>query len=163
MVEVGEEAPTFTAPVVTDEIESFALEERLDEAPLILAFFPAAFTSTCQAEMDAFEDRLSSFEEVGASIYGVSVDSPFALQEWREKRDLSFGLISDFEKEIIEDFGVRTDFSDLGVYGLAQRAVFVVDGEGTVTYRWVAEHAGLEPDYDEVERAAERAAEVAVE
>lgn len=159
MVSVGDDAPEFTAPLANGDLETVSLSDALTDGPVVLAFFPVAFTSTCTTEMCTFDDRLSAFEDVNATIYGVSVDSPFALNEWREKQDLDLGLVSDFEKDIIDDYGVRTDFADLGVYGLAQRAVFVVDKQGTVTYRWVAEHAGVEPDYEAVERAAVEAAE----
>lgn len=159
MVSVGDDAPEFTAPVANGDVETLSLEEALDDGPVVLAFFPAAFTGTCTSEMATFDDRLSAFENVEATVYGISVDSPFALDAWREQEDLDFGLVSDFEKEIVEAYGVRTDFEDLGVHGLAQRAVFVLDAEGTVTYRWVADHAGQEPDYEAVERAAAAAAE----
>lgn len=159
MVFVGDDAPEFTAPVADGDVEPHSLDEILDDGPVVLAFFPAAFTGTCTTEMCTFDDRLSAFEDVEATVYGVSVDSPFALNEWRDQEGLDFALVSDFEKEIVDDYGVRTDFADLGVHGLAQRAVFVLDEAGTVIYRWVAEHPGLEPDYEEVERAAAEAAD----
>ena len=159
MVTTGDDAPDFTAPVANGDVDSFSLTEVLDGGPVVLAFFPAAFTGTCTTEMCTFTDRLSAFEDVDADVYGVSVDSPFALNEWREQEGIDFGLISDFEKEIIDDYGVRTAFEELDVYGLAQRAVFVIDAEGSVTYRWVAEHPGLEPDYEAVERATVEAAD----
>jgi peroxiredoxin len=146
----GDRAPTFTAPLAADGVGTFALSERLSEAPIVLAFFPAAFTGTCTNEMTEFRDRMAAFEDAGGTVYGVSVDSPFALAEFREQHDLNFGLISDFEKTVIDRYGVRDDFADLGVYGLAKRAVFVVDGDGVVTYRWVGEDPSLEPEYDAV-------------
>jgi peroxiredoxin len=157
MVEVtdGDSAPAFTAPVVEDGIGSFSLSDRLEEAPVVLAFFPVAFTGTCTNELVAFQGRLESFEEAGATVYGVSVDSPFALSAFRDRHDLEFGLISDFEKTVIDRYGVRDSFPDLGVYGLAKRSVFVVDGEGTVTYRWVSDDPSIEPDYEAVLRAVE--------
>lgn len=154
VISIGDDAPDFTAPVANGDVDSLSLTDVLDDGPVVLAFFPAAFTGTCTTEMCTFTDRLSAFEDVDANVYGVSVDSPFALNEWREQEGIEFGLISDFEKEIIEDYGVRTAFEDLGVYGLSQRAVFVVDADGSITYRWVAEDPGLEPDYEAVERAA---------
>jgi peroxiredoxin len=151
----GDRAPEFSAPLANDEVTSFSLSDRLTEAPIVLAFFPAAFTGTCTNEMAEFRDRMAAFEDAGATVYGVSVDSPFALQAFRDRHDLNFGLISDFEKTVIDRYGVRDDFADLGVYGLAKRAVFVVDGDGVVTYRWVSEDPSLEPDYHEVLAAVE--------
>ena len=159
MVSVGDDAPEFTAPVANGDVETLSLDDALGDGPVVLAFFPAAFTGTCTTEMSTFDDRLSAFEDIEATVYGISVDSPFALDAWRDEQDLDFGLISDFEKEIVEEYGVQTDFEDLGIHGLAQRAVFVLDAEGTVTYRWVADHAGLEPDYEAVEHAAAAAAD----
>lgn len=159
MVREGDAAPDFTAPIAEGGIEEFTLSEEIHRtAPVVLAFFPGAFTTVCTQELCEFRDRLAAFEAVEATVYGVSVDTPFTLAEFREELDLSFALVSDHDKGIIEDYDVRTDFPDLGYYGLAQRAVFVVDEDRTVTYAWVADNPGREPDYDEVEDAAEAAA-----
>ncbi|MFC6732833.1 MULTISPECIES: redoxin domain-containing protein [unclassified Haladaptatus] len=157
MVNTGDDAPDFSAPVANGDIEQFDLGERLDDAPIVLAFFPGAFTSVCTDEMCTFRDNLSDFEEVGAEVYGVSRDSPFTLNEFRAQNDLNFGLISDFNKEVIDAFDVEMDFADLGVYGVAKRSVFVVDGDGDVTYSWVSDDPGVEPDYAEVADAAAEA------
>ena len=159
MLDTDQAAPDFTAPVATGDVESITLSERLpDEAPIVLAFFPGAFTSVCTSEMCTFRDRLSAFERLEATVYGVSVDSPFALNEFRDQNDLGFDLISDFEKELIDAYDVRTDFAALGIYGLADRAVFVVDESGTITYAWVGDNPGLEPEYDAIEEAVADAA-----
>lgn len=158
MVDVGDDAPDFTAPLADGDIRSFTLSEHLDEAPLVLAFFPAAFTGTCTAELCTFQDRLANFEDVGATVYGVSVDLPFALNEFRDAEDLSFGLVSDTTRDIVDVYDVRTNMPARGVEGVAKRAVFVVDEAGTITYAWVTGDLGREPDYDEVAAAAEDAA-----
>jgi len=157
MIAVGDAAPNFTAPLANGDVEPFTLSEHLDEAPLVLAFFPGAFTDVCSHEMSVFQDRLDRFEAVDASVYGVSVDSPFALNEFRDQLGLSFGLISDMDRQLVEAYDVAIDFDRIGVHDLAGRAVFVVDADGEVTYRWVAENPTYEPDYDEVEAAATEA------
>lgn len=155
MPTTGDEAPTFTAPLANGSIAEFNLTDRLsDEAPIVLAFFPGAFTAVCTSEMQSFEERL---EDIDGTVYGVSVDSPFSLNEFRDQHDLSFGLISDFEKEIIDAYDVRTDFADLGVHGLAARSVFVIEDVGTITYEWVSDDPGVEPEYDEVAAAVDEA------
>ncbi|WP_247000009.1 redoxin domain-containing protein [Halosolutus gelatinilyticus] len=159
MATTGDATPDFTAPLANGDIESFTLSERLaDEAPIVLAFFPGSFTSVCTEEMCTFQDRLAAFEDVDATVYGVSRDSPFTLNEFREQNDLEFGLISDLNKELIEDYDVEMDFADLGVYGVAKRSVFVVDGDGQIAYAWVSDDPGVEPEYDEVEDAVADAA-----
>jgi peroxiredoxin len=158
MVDVGDTAPDFTAPMATGEIESFTLSEHLDEAPIVLAFFPAAFTGTCTTEMSTFQDRLADFEAIGASIYGISIDTPFTLNEFRAQNDITFPLISDVNRELIDLYDASMDFASLGVRGVAKRSVFVVDGDGTVTYVWQSDDPGVEPDYEAVEEAAAAAA-----
>jgi peroxiredoxin len=159
MVDVGDTAPDFTAPMAIGEIESFTLSEHLDEAPIVLAFFPAAFTGTCTTEMSTFQDRLADFEAAGARIYGVSIDSPFTLNEFREQNGIEFPLISDTNRTLIDLYDVSMDFETYGVYDLAKRSVFVIDGDGTVTYTWASDDPGVEPDYEAVEEAAAAAAD----
>jgi peroxiredoxin len=158
MVDVGDAAPDFTAPLVTDDIGPFTFSERDAGGPVVLAFFPGAFTSVCTSEMNAFESDLDAFEEVGATVYGVSVDTPFSLQEFREQEGLSFGLVSDTNKELVDAYDVSMDFADYGYHGVAKRAVFVVDADGEITYKWTSDDPGAEPDYGAVRRAAADAA-----
>jgi peroxiredoxin len=159
MVSVGDDAPDFTAPLADGDVGSFTLSEHLEEAPIVLAFFPAAFTGTCTTEMCTFRDQMANFEDVGAAVYGTSIDTPFTLNEFREQNELNFGLLSDTNREVIDAYDISMDFADLGVRNVAKRAVFVVDGSGTVTYTWVSDDPGVEPDYDEVAEAADAASE----
>jgi peroxiredoxin len=159
MVSEGDAAPSFNAPLANGDVEPFDLDDaKADEAPIVLAFFPAAFTSVCSHELSEFQHRLDEFAAAGATVYGVSVDLPFALNEFRDELDLSFGLISDSERELIDRYDVSMDFASMGVHDIAKRAVFVVDADGTVSYAWVSDDAGVEPNYDEVEAAAKTAA-----
>jgi len=158
MVSESDDAPDFTAPLADGDVSPFTLSENLEQAPVVLAFFPGAFTGVCTTEMCTFRDNMASFDEIDATVYGVSVDSPFSLNEWRDQNDLNFGLISDSNKEIIDAYDVSIDFADLGYYGVAKRSVFVVDAERTITYAWESDDPGVEPDYDEVEVAAADAA-----
>ena len=152
----GDTAPDFTAPMRTPDgnIAEFTLSEALEDGPVVLAFFPGAFTSVCTGEMVTFRDRLDGLVDAGASLYGVSIDSPFSLGEFAEQNELNFPLIGDTNKEVIEAYDVVMDFADLGISGVAKRSVFVIDTDGTITYAWVSDDPGVEPDYDEVEAAA---------
>lgn len=149
----GEQAPDFTAPFVGDEVVADSLSDRLGDGPVVLAFFPAAFTGTCRTEMCTFRDRLANFAEVDATVLGVSTDLPYALSEFRDRNDLPFDLVSDNDAEIVDAYDVADEWDDVALDVVAKRAVVVIDGDGTVTYRWVADDPGREPDYDEVEAA----------
>jgi peroxiredoxin len=154
MVAEGDQAPDFTVPLADGDIGSFTLSERLDEAPIVLAFFPAAFTTTCTSEMCAFRDQLANFENVGASVYGISIDTPFTLNEFRRQNELNFPLLSDTNRDVVRQYDVTMDFARLGVFEVAKRSVFVVDDDGVVTYAWQSDDPGVEPDYDAVREAA---------
>lgn len=159
MVEVDQQAPDFTAPQATrDDVGNFSLSEALGDGPVVLAFFPAAFTGGCTDEMCSLRDSLGEFEDVGAAVYGVSVDGPFTLQEFAGDNDLNFPLLSDFDRTVIEKYDVVLD-SLVDVYGpVAKRSVFVLDEDGVVRYRWVSDDPGVLPDVDEIKEAVEDAA-----
>lgn len=153
MVRKGDTAPDFTAPLANGDVEEFSLSDALSDGPVVLAFFPGAFTRVCSHEMEAFESRLERFDEGRSQLYGVSIDSPFSLSAFRDELDLTFPLISDINREVIDDYDVTTSLSDFGIDELANRAVFVIDEDREVTYAWVADDPSNEPDYDEVEDA----------
>jgi peroxiredoxin len=158
MPETGDSAPTFTATVGTSDHEPFDLGDHLGDGPVVLAFFPGAFTPPCTNEMVAFQEHSDAFAEAGATLLGVSVDSPFSQGSFREEHGIEFDLISDMSGEAIRAYDLEMDIPDLGLHGIANRAVFVLDSEGTVTYKWVAEDPTNEPDYEEVLDAVESAA-----
>lgn len=158
MVSTGDVAPDFTAPLANGDIDSFALSENLDDSPLVVAFFPGAFTSVCTHEMKTFEARLDEFEGAGATVLGASIDTPFTLNEFRDRLDLSFDLLSDTNRDVIEAWNIAMDFDALGVRNVAKRSVFVLNGDGEITYQWVSDDPGVEPDYDEVLAAVESTA-----
>jgi peroxiredoxin len=91
-------------------------------------------------------------------VYGISVDLPYTLNEFREQHGLTFGLVSDESREVIDAYGVTDSFSPVNMR-VAKRAVFVIDGDGRVTYRWVGDNPKQEPDYEAVREAAADAAE----
>jgi peroxiredoxin len=142
-VEVGSRAPDFTLP--NQDREPVTLSAQSGHA-VVLAFFPAAFTSVCTTEMCRFRDSLADLQAADATVFGISADHPASLKEFANQQRLTFPLLSDFNRDVIAKYGVgHTDRS--GFRGIAQRAVFVIDGEGVVRHREVTEHPGLEPNY----------------
>jgi peroxiredoxin len=149
MVSEGSTAPEFTLPLAGgasyDDIETFALAEKVGDGPIILAFYPAAFTGGCTEEMCAFRDAMPAFEDLNARVYGVSVDLPFAQNVWIEQHDLGFPMLSDWDHRVIHEYDVVRE-GLRGALEVAQRSIFVVDENGTVAYRWVRQ--GENPDFD---------------
>ncbi|WP_436910025.1 redoxin domain-containing protein [Halosimplex marinum] len=157
MVSEGDSAPTFTATLGTSDHEDFDLADHLGDGPVVLAFFPGAFTPPCTNEMVAFQERLDEFESAGATLLGISADSPFSQGAFRDEHGIEFDLVSDMDGDTIREYGLEMDIPDLGLHGNANRAVFVLDDEGTVVYDWVADDPTNEPDYDAVLDAVESA------
>ena len=147
----------FTATRGTSDHEDFDLADHVGDGPVVLAFFPGAFTPPCTNEMVALQERLDAFEAAGATVLGVSADSPFSQGAFREEHGIEFDLVSDTAADAIREYGLEMDIPDLGLYGIANRAVFVLDDKGTVTYSWVADDPTNEPDYEELLDAVESA------
>ncbi len=149
-VDVGAKAPDFTLP--NQDREAVTLSKQLSAGPVVLAFFPAAFSSTCTAEMCAFRDSATDLNTVGATVLGVSVDSFFALKAWADKEKLNFPLLSDFNKTVIRQYDVVNP-DMIGLKDISKRAVFVIDRNGVVRHKEVLEDARNEPDYAKVKKA----------
>jgi peroxiredoxin len=145
----GGQAPDFT--LMNQEREPVTLS-NLKGRPVVLAFFPAAFSSVCTKELCTFRDSLSRLNQAKAQVLGISVDTFFALKAFHTDQKLTFPLLSDFNKQTIRDYGVYNE-DMIGLKGIAKRAVFVIDAEGKVRYRQVLDDARNEPDYDAVYKA----------
>jgi peroxiredoxin len=138
--------------LVGSDGERHRLSEALQRGPVVLAFFPFAFTGVCTAEMCEFRDSIKDFEKVGTTVFGISVDSPHALRVFAEQQQLSFTLLSDFNKEVAGALGVL--YEQLGSFkGVAKRSVFVIRPDSTVAYRWSSDNAKDRPDLAEVKTA----------
>jgi peroxiredoxin len=149
--DVGQKAPQFT--LVGTDLKAVTLSDFAGKH-VVLAFYPAAFTGVCQKELCTFRDQLNEFAGANTAVVGISVDSPFANKEFAAKHGLNFPLLSDLTRDVIRQYDVV--FNDLaGVKGftVAKRAVFVIDKQGVVRYRWVAPEPKVEPDYAAVAAA----------
>ena len=136
---VGAAAPDFTAFAPPGEAD-FTLSEHRGR-PVVLMFVPLAFTSTCTAEFCHIAENWGQWGRLGADVVGISVDSPFVNRKWGEEMGAPFPILSDFNKDAAAAYGVLSE-EVLGLRGVAKRSVFVVDGEGRITYAWVSENPG---------------------
>jgi peroxiredoxin len=148
-VDVGSHAPDFT--LMNQDRQPITLSQQRG-APVVLAFFPAAFSSVCTKELCTFQDALAQFNRTKAQVYGISVDTFFTLKAFQDQQKLTFPLLSDFNKEVIHAYGVFNP-DMIGLKGIAKRAVFVLDKDGVVRYREVLDDARNEPNYDAVHKS----------
>lgn len=148
-VDVGSKAPDFT---LMNQDRTPVTLSALRGQPVVLAFFPAAFSGTCTTEMCTLRDWLAELNKTNATVLGISVDSFFALKAFRDHERLNFPLLSDFNKTAIRAYGVVNP-DMIGLHDIAKRAVFVLDAEGVVQHKEVLEDARNEPNYAEVFQA----------
>src|ERR671918_658911 len=101
--------------------------------------------------MELLRDRIGEFEEAGVAVYGISRDSPYTHVAWSQVLDLNFPLLSDWNGEATEGFGIAHTYRDL--QGIPRRSAFLLGTDGTVRGAWAYESAEV-PDFDELLSAA---------
>jgi len=149
-LDIGTIAPDFTLKTKTpDGLNAITLSEHKGESNVVLLFFPFAFTSVCMAEACSVRDDLKAYDELNAKVYGISVDSPFAQEAMAIKEGLNFPLLSDFNKEVSQKYGVLyEDF--IGFQGVSKRSAFVISKEGTVALAWSSDDPKQLPDFGQI-------------
>ena len=123
MVSVGEPAPDFEAPASTGT--TFRLS-RLRGRPVVLYFFPRAFTPGCTIETERFSERYPELKARGIELVGVSVDTVARQHEFADKCHAAFPLVADPTKKVARLYDV------LGLLGVARRVTFFIDERGIV-------------------------------
>mgnify|MGYP006295266057 CR=1 FL=1 len=147
MINVGDKAPDFALKNQNNEDRSLSAFEG--EKNVVLLFFPFAFSSVCTEELCTMRDNMKIYDDLNAEILGISVDSFFTLGEFKKAQNLNFDLLSDFNKEVSESYGVLYD-EFFGNKGVSKRSAYVIDKKGTVRYAWVSEDAGVQPSYNDI-------------
>src|SRR5262245_61047719 len=117
VIDVGTQAPDFT---LTDQERQPVTLSALRGRPVVLAFFPAAFSSVCTKELCTFRDSLARLNDAKAQVFGISVDTFFALKAFHTDQQLTFPLLSDFNKQAIRDYGAFNE-DMIGLEGIAKR------------------------------------------
>lgn len=132
-IKVGDEAPLFTLP--DQEKKDASLGALLGKGEVVLSFFPMAFTSTCGLEMGCFSKDLAKFGAKGATVLGISCDSPAALKAWAERDAIKATMLADMHRHVCKAYGFY--FPPLNV---AARGTVVIkpDGAGGGVVKWVS-------------------------
>lgn len=130
-VEVGSQAPDFT---LRDENGEEVTLSALRGENVVLIFYPFAFSSICTKELRDVTGLEARYGDANAKVFGVSVDSPFALKAFRKQESLTPHLLSDFEPkgQVAQEYGAYLD----GL-GFATRATFVIDKDGKVAWKQI--------------------------
>ncbi len=153
MIETGDTAPTFELPGTDGgEVETFRLSHYLDEGLVVLAFYVFDFHPSCRQELCSIRD-LNWFDiHPALDVFAIGTDRAFSHQAFAEEFALDFALLSDSGGEVSESYGVLYDEFN-NHKRVSKRAVFLIDTERTVRYRWVTDDPSVLPDWSTVERA----------
>jgi peroxiredoxin len=154
-ISVNQPAPDFELPS-HQQTENGRLGKKyklsdLRGKPVVLAFYPFDFSGTCTKENICFRDDLSQFEQLGAQVFGISIDSVFAHDAFAKSLGLTYPLLADFHPKgaVAKSYGLYNE--DLG---FARRATVVIDKAGKVS--WIQEHS-QQRDNKELLEAIKRA------
>lgn len=128
----GTKAPDFTLPKTPDE--SVSLSDFMGK-PVLLIFFPAAFSPVCSDEVSQFNESLAEFEDYDVQLIGISVDNVWSNMAFTEQRGLGFPVLADFEPkgEVGRRYGVYNEEN-----GIEQRALFVIDSDGVIQWSYLS-------------------------
>lgn len=127
-LKVRDAAPDFTLPSTGGK--TVTLSEFRGKKNVVLAFYPAAFTGGCTKEMTSYGASLTKFEGLDTQVFGVSTDNSPSQRVFAEQTGAKFPMLIDFvQRKVSKDYGVLME-----PRGLANRATFVIDKEGKITY-----------------------------
>jgi len=152
-LEIGQQAPDFT--LFDSDKKEINLSE-LKGQPVLLLFFPLAFTSTCTTELCSVRDNIGWYNNLNAKVFGISVDALQTLAKFKEDQQLNFTLLSDFNKDVSRLYESIYEQFGYNMKGVSKRSAFVIDKEGIIQYAEVLENAGEIPDFNKIKIALEK-------
>lgn len=133
-IAVGSKAPDFTLKSkAADGLKDIKLSDNFGKKQTVLFFFPLAYTGVCTTEMCDQSAGLAEYEALGASVIGISVDSPFAQEAWAKTNKITVTLVSDLNKTTTKAYDVLFPML-AGVGDTSARAAFVIGKDGVVKY-----------------------------
>ncbi|QSG07442.1 redoxin domain-containing protein [Halapricum desulfuricans] len=148
MVELGERAPSFELPaVVGGDIDSRSLGELLGEDVIVLMFYPADFNPACDGQSSDVGELDVFTMQKDVTVLAVSPDSVYSHRAFAERYDLKVPLLSDTRRAVAGRYGVVDDREE---GRLVQRAVFVIDLNGRIQYRWATSDPYERPEVEPI-------------
>jgi len=148
LLAIGTRAPNFTLNATPDQKISLS---DFRGRPVVLVFYPADWSPVCGDQVALYNEMLGEFSESNAQVLGISVDGAWCHLAFAKDRHLHFPLLADFEPKgkVARQFGVYREAD-----GITERALFVVDGKGTIAWSYLSP-IGVNPGADGVLRALE--------
>lgn len=145
---IGQTAPDFT--LFNSEKKEVTLSS-LKGQPVLLLFFPLAFTNVCTKELCSVRDNINLYNDLKVTVFGISVDALQTLAKFKEDQKLNFTLLSDFNKEASRAYGSIYEMFGFNMKGVSKRSAFLIDKEGIIRYAEVLDNAGEVPNFKAIE------------
>ena len=152
-IATGSKAPAFK--LYNTERKEISSEDFAGKL-LVLSFFPAAFTRVCTEQVCSSRDDLGFYNDLGAVVFGISVDMPFSLKAFKEKHNINYELLSDFNKLTIHEYDMYHCNFICGIKGVAKRGVVVIDKDGMVAYSEETVNTGTQVNFAALKEALEK-------
>ena len=149
-LKVGDKAPILTLKQKTpDGLVDVSLGTNIGVRKTILLFYPLSFTSVCTSELCSVSSSLDEYANLGADVYAISVDSPFAQEAFAKASRIEVPILSDFNREASTAYDVL--FPELiGLKGVSKRAAFVISKDGTIIYAESSDNPAKLPDFERI-------------
>jgi glutaredoxin-dependent peroxiredoxin len=162
-VSVGDRAPDFELMGERDRetktFHMYRLSEALKESPVVLHFFPAPFTSTCETQMCDVRDRVDAYKGEGVIVWGITGFPPAIIASWARQHHFGVPILADYDHRVSQDYvGLYSAEQFPNVAHTTKRAVVSVGRDGTVRHVWIPDESGVAPPYEEIEAAIGAAA-----
>lgn len=147
----GDAAPDVR--LTADSGEQISFTDFRGRPPVVVLFFPLAFTSTCTEELCTVGDDLAAYHDLQAQLLAVSVDSPYVLARYRRECGANFPFLSDFHREASVAFGVlRSKPLGMGLRNTSERAVFIIGTDAVIRYAWVSRDPDVLPPFEQIKQ-----------
>jgi peroxiredoxin Q/BCP len=145
---LGTMAPDFSIPTESGIIVH--LDQVIGPMPVLIYFYPSDFGMMCAVVMRAFREMYEELRKYCVFL-PISTNTTYSHGAWGEGLRLPFSLLSDVDSKVSKEYRVEGGTNEY-LMGRSYRAIFILDGKGTIRYRWAPDDPSLEPDYDLVLR-----------
>jgi glutaredoxin-dependent peroxiredoxin len=148
-------APDFALSSKDSEgIHLIRLSDNFGKRNTVVLFFPMAFTSVCTSELCQTSAELNFYTSLDAAVYGISGDSPFALEAWAAKERIGVPLLSDYDHAVTKAYDVSYESfapdRNLPMGGVAKRSAFIIDRNGIIQYSESSDNPRQLPNFDAI-------------
>jgi peroxiredoxin len=155
---VGDAAPDFELMGERDRetgrFRTYRLSEALSDSPVVLHFFPAPFTMTCQEQMCTVRDRVDSYQGEGVTVWGVTGFPPTIIAAWARQHHFGVPVLADYDHGVSDTYvGLYSPDRYPSVAMATKRGVVSIGRDGSVRHVWIPEGSDVPPPDEEIEAA----------